>query len=337
MLIYTDYSLKDCNTFSINAKADVFVEITSAQDIETILKRKKYSELLRLILGNGSNMLFTKDFKGIVLKNAIKGISTITETDDCIIIKVCSGENFDDVCAYCAKNRYFGPEFLSGIPGQLGGAVVQNIGAYGHELSMFVQEVEYYNLDTYEVNKINAADCKFGYRQSIFKTELSDAAFILSATLKLAKGKYNPDISYGNLKDKLTDKPILTPIMVRKAVIDTRDEKIPNPKEFGNAGSFYKNPEITESAAKKLKDKFPEVKQFNQPNGLVKIPAGQLIDLCGFKQIPDPKVGVAPSNALIMINLGGATGKDVVAYSKKIQKAVKEKFGVKIEPEVVIC
>ncbi len=335
MLIYTDYSLKDSNTFNIKAKADAFVEIASVQDIDTVLKRKKYSDLPRLILGNGSNMLFTKDFKGIVLKNSIKGIEVITETDDYIIIKVCSGENFDDFAAYCAKNRYYGPEFLSGIPGSMGGAVVQNIGAYGHELSMFVEEVEYYNTESYEINKISAANGKFGYRQSIFKSELAEKAFILSATLKLAKGKYNPDISYGNLKDKLADKPILTPVMVRKAVIDTRDEKIPNPKEFGNAGSFFKNPEISKASAEKLKSQFPELKQFDQPNGTVKIPAGQLIDLCGFKQMPDPNVSVANTNALIMINLGNATGKEIVAYSKKIQKAVKEKFGIKIEPEVV--
>ncbi len=335
MLIYTDYQLEKSNTFNIKAKSDAYVEIASVQDLDSILKRRKYSDMPRLILGNGSNMLFTKDFKGIVLKNSIKGMETITETDDCIIIKVCSGENFDDFAALCAKNRYYGPEFLSGIPGSMGGAVVQNIGAYGHELSMFVQEVEYYNTETYEINKIAAADCNFGYRKSIFKNELAEKAFIISATLRMAKGKYNPDISYGNLKDKLSDKPIVTPVMVRKAVIDTRDEKIPNPKEFGNAGSFFKNPEISSISADKLKTQFPELKQFNQPDGTVKIPAGQLIDLCGFKQMPDPKVSVANSNALIMINLGGATGKDVVAYSKKIQKAVKEKFGIKIEPEVV--
>lgn len=335
MLIYTDYQLEKSNTFNIKAKSDAYAEIASTSDLESILKQQKYSNMPRLILGNGSNMLFTKDFNGIILRSAIKGIEIISETDNEAIIKVGSGENFDNVCDFCVRNNYFGPEFLSGIPGSMGGAVVQNIGAYGHELSMFVQDVEYYNLETYEVKKINAADCKFGYRQSIFKTELSDAAFILSATLKLVKGKYSPDISYGNLKDKLADNPTLTPAMVRKAVIDTRDEKIPNPKEFGNAGSFFKNPEVVQSFAEELKKKFPEIKQFPLENGKVKLAAGQLIDLCGFKQMPDPNVSVANTNALIMINLGGATGKDVVAYSKKIQKTVKEKFGVKIEPEVV--
>jgi len=336
MLFYTDYSLRDSNTFNISAKCDVFAEIASADDIDTVIKRRKYSEMPRLILGNGSNMLFTKNFKGIVLKSAIKGITLITENDSEAIIKVGSGENFDNVCAYCAKNRYFGPEFLSGIPGSTGGAVVQNIGAYGHELSQFAVEVEYYNMETYEVNTISAQECRFGYRESIFKTDLAGKAFILSATLRMPNGKYEPDISYGNLKDKLADSPILTPAIVRRAVISTRDEKIPNPKEFGNAGSFFKNPEIPAKTAQKIKEQFPEVKQFNLPNGNVKLPAGQLIDLCGYKQMPDEKVGVAPSNALIMINLGNASGNDVLAYAKKIQKSVKDKFGVKIEPEVVV-
>lgn len=337
MLFYTDYSLKDSNTFNIKAKSDVFVEITSPQDIDTVLNHKKYSKMPRLILGNGSNMLFTKDFGGIVMKNAIKGIQLITENDSEAIIKVGSGENFDDVCAYCVKNRYFGPEFLSGIPGTVGGAVVQNIGAYGHELSMFAVEVEFYDMETYEINTISSAECGFGYRTSVFKGALAAKAFILSATLKLAKGAYSPDISYGNLKDKLAGRPVITPVMVRKAVIETRDEKIPNPAEFGNAGSFFKNPEISCTLAAKLKTQFPGLKQFAQPDGNVKIPAGQLIDMCGFKQMPDANVGVANTNALIMINLGGATGKEIVAYSNKIQKAVKEKFNIKIEPEVVIC
>lgn len=334
MLIYTDYQLEKSNTFNIKAKADAYVEVASVSDIVSITNRRKYSDMPRMIIGNGSNILFTKDFKGIILKSTIKGIEILSENDSEVILKVGSGENFDDVCAYCAKNRYFGPEFLSGIPGSMGGAVVQNIGAYGHELSMFVQEVEYINMSSLDTNIIAGDKCEFGYRNSIFKRKES-AAFILSATLKLSKGKYNPDISYGNLKDKLSENPILTPAIIRRTVIATRDEKIPNPAEFGNAGSFFKNPEVSKSDAEKLKKNFPELKQFDLPNGNVKLAAGQLIDLCGFKDMPDPKVSVANTNALIMINLGGATGTDVVAYSNKIQKTVKKKFGVKIEPEVV--
>lgn len=334
MLFYTDFQLENSNTFNISAKADFYYEIASRADIDAFVYKRKYFDMKRLILGNGSNVLFTKDFDGVVLKNNMKGVDIITENDDEVIIKVASGENFDDFAALCARKRYCGIENLSGIPGTVGGAAVQNIGAYGQEIKNLISEVEYYSFDNYEINTLKTDECQFGYRSSIFKTDLADKIFITAVTFKLSK-KFTPNISYGNLQEKLGENPILTPAIIRRTIIATRDEKIPNPKEFGNAGSFFKNPEITSAAAKKLKEQFPELKQFDQPNGKVKLSAGQLIDLCGFKQMPDPNVSVANNNALIMINLGNATGKEIVAYSKKIQKAVKEKFGVKIEPEVV--
>lgn len=335
MLLYSDFSLRNSNTFNIDAKAEFYFEIADRQDLDAFIRKRKYFDMPRIILGNGSNMLFTKDVKGVVLKNLLKGIEILQESDDDAVVRVASGEDFDNFVQFCVKKRFFGLENLSGIPGTVGASVVQNIGAYGVEVKSCVQEVEYYDFEHYEFDKISAEDCKFGYRDSVFKSELKDRAFITSVTYKLTK-KFTPVLNYGNLEEKTKDIEILTPAILRRVIIATRNARIPDFKEYGNAGSFFRNPEVTKAAATKLASSFPELKMFDLESGKVKLSAGQLIDLCGFKLTPDPTVGVAETNALIVINLGGAKGKEIVAFAKKIEKAVKEKFGVKLEPEVII-
>ncbi len=335
MIFYTDYSLEGSNTFNIKVKASVFYEVAYRSDLDTLLRKRKFMEMPRLVLGNGSNVLFTKNFRGVVLKNEMKGIQVLKEDEDYAVVKAASGEDFDEFIAYCTKKRFFGTENLSGIPGTVGGAVVQNVGAYGQELKNLIQSVEYYDFDDGDLHTVKCEECNFGYRDSIFKNELKDKTFVTSVTFRLPK-RYEPIVGYGTLQDRLADYNVLTPMIVRKAVLQIRYEKIPDYRKLGNAGSFFKNPDLTAAAAEKLGKEHPEVKMFEQPDGSFKIPAGQLIDLCGFKRTPDPTVGVAYTNALILVNIGGAKGKDVLAFAKKIKKTVKERFGIKLEPEVVI-
>ncbi|MBO7438375.1 MAG: UDP-N-acetylmuramate dehydrogenase [Bacteroidales bacterium] len=336
MIFYTDYSLEGSNTFNIKAKANVFYEVGLREDLDSFVRKRKLMDMPRLVLGNGSNVLFVKKrFKGVVLKNEMKGIDFVSETDDEVLLKVASGEDFDEFIAFCLKKHLHGAENLSGIPGSVGGAVVQNIGAYGQELRNLVRSVEYFDFEDYEMHTIDNAGCKFGYRDSVFKNELKDKTFITSATFALSK-KYVPIVGYGALQERLAGFAVLTPMLVRRAILALRFEKIPDVKQYGNAGSFFKNPDISPEEARKLAVKHPEVKMFEQEDGMFKIPAGQLIDLCGFKRTPDPTVGVAYTNALIVMNLGGAKGKEILEFAKKIKKAVKQRFGIKLEPEVVV-
>lgn len=326
MLLYSDFSLKGSNTFNVEAKADIYFEISDRKDLDTFVRKRKYFDMPRLVLGNGSNVLFTKDFKGAVLKNSMTGIKTLSEDAETATLQVASGEDFDAFIEYCIKNRLYGLENLSGIPGSLGGAVVQNAGAYGIEVKDFVQEVEYYDFDTFEVGKLTAQECKFGYRDSVFKNGLRNKIFIMSVTLKLYK-RFSPVLNYGNLDREVSEIRVLTPMILRRVILAIRYEKIPDWHNYGSAGSFFKNPEITREKADTLLQKFPMVKTYPQENGNVKLPAGQLIDLCGFKNIvsDDMKVGVAKTNALIIVNLTNtAKGREIAAFAKKIEKAVKE-------------
>ena len=336
MVFYTDYTLEGSNTFNIKAKANVFYEVGLQSDLDTFVRKRKFMEMPRLVLGNGSNVLFTKKrYKGVVLKNELHGIEVLDETPEEVFVKVASGEDFDEFVSFCLKKHYHGAENLSGIPGSVGGAVVQNIGAYGQELQNLIKEVEYYDFDDYEVHTLDCSGCKFGYRDSIFKNELKDKTFILSATFRMSK-RYEPIIGYGTLQERLSDYKVLTPMLVRRTVLAIRFEKIPDPKQYGNAGSFFKNPDISPALAKKISLGHPEVKMFIQPDGSYKVPAGQLIDLCGYKRNPDPNVCVAHTNALIIMNLGEAKGKEILEYAKKIKRSVKARFNIKLEPEVVI-
>jgi UDP-N-acetylmuramate dehydrogenase len=337
MLLYSDFSLKDSNTFNLAAKAEYYFEIAERQDLESFIRKRRYFEMPRIILGNGSNIVFSKDFKGVVLKNLLSGIEVLQDDDNQAVVKVSSGEDFDKFVDFCVKKHYFGLENLSGIPGTIGASAVQSIGAYGVDVKNYIQEVEYYDFADYSFKTIKGEDCKFGYRDSIFKNDLKDNAFVTSVTFKLEK-KFVPILDYDYLRQRLSEFQILTPNIVRRVILAIRSERIPDFRQFGNAGSFFKNPELTKAAAEKLKAQFPELKAYEQENGKVKLAAGQLIDLCGFKKTEEgAKVGVAKNNALIMLNLGNATGKDILAYAKKIEKTVKEKFGIKLEPEVVIC
>ncbi|MBQ9213615.1 MAG: UDP-N-acetylmuramate dehydrogenase, partial [Bacteroidales bacterium] len=251
MLLYSDFSLTELNTFNLEAKAELYAEISDKSDIESFVRKRKYLEMPRIVLGNGSNIVFSsKSFKGVVLKNSIKGIEVLEENEEQIVVKVASGEDFDSFVEYCVKKRFNGLENLSGIPGSIGGSVVQNIGAYGVEIKDYVQEVEYYDFTDFCFKKINAADCKFAYRDSVFKSVMKDT-FITAVTLRLYK-KFQPVLGYGNLMERISGINVLTPMILRKVILGIRFEKIPDYKQYGSAGSFFKNPEITKSASEKL-------------------------------------------------------------------------------------
>lgn len=336
MLIYSDYLLKNSNSFNINAKAEFLVEISSIDDLTDFMRKTKFKKSKRFILGNGTNTLFTSDFKGVVLKNNLKGVEISSQTDEKVEIKVSSGENFDDFVGYCAKNRFCGIENLSGIPGSVGGAAFQNAGAYGQEVAQVVKQVDVFDFSTGTIKNFSQENCKFGYRNSIFKNPDSENLFIISVTFQLSK-KFVPQIEYGSLKELFKENSVLTPMIVRRKIVELRNEKLPDYKQFGNAGSFFKNPEIPLKKAESIKKQFPDLKIYPLQNGEnVKLSAAQLIDICGFKQNPDPKVGVWENQALVVVNNGAATGKEILSFAKKIIKTVKEKFSVELQPEVCI-
>ena len=287
------------------------------------------------ILGGGSNILFRSDFDGLVIHMAGKGIEITDQNEEYVYIKANAGEVWDDFVAFCVNNGFGGTENLSLIPGTVGASPVQNIGAYGVEIKDLVHEVEIFLPDSEKIEILTNADCKFDYRNSIFKNELKGKAIVTSVTYKLKK---NPELKFNykelNIRMSAFENPGISD--VRNTVIDIRTEKLPDPAEIPNAGSFFKNPVIPDELFKKLEIEYPGLVNFPAGVSQAKLSAGQLIDLCGWKKMQDGNVAVHPRQALVIINKNNATGKEIIEFSKKIQDSVYNKFGVNIEPEVNI-
>ncbi len=336
MNIRKNVDLKGLNTFGINVKAKNFVEIEKEEDLKEIFVSKEYSDKRKFVLGGGSNILLTKDIEELTLKISIPGIKVIDEDKSFVFVEAGAGVKWHELVEYCIERNYGGIENLSLIPGTVGAAPIQNIGAYGQEVKDVLFSLNGVFISGGKAASFNNKECEFGYRNSIFKTELKGKFVISSVKLKLSK---NPEInlSYGNLKDEF-EKLNLAEVTIEdvSAVVSSiRKSKLPDPSITGNAGSFFKNPEVSFDSFEKLKEKFPGIIGYKKENGF-KLAAGWLIEKCGWKGKRIGNAGVHPKQALVLINYGNASGVEILELSKKIKESVKEKFDVNLEYEVNI-
>ena len=338
MQIQKNVSLKSFNTFGINVKTAYFYEIKTVEELIVFLQENKkvlYEPLL--ILGGGSNILFTKDFPGIVLRNNISGIQTIREDEDNAWVQVGAGKNWHTFVLHCIDLGYGGIENLSLIPGTVGAAPMQNIGAYGVEIKDVFEQLEAIHIETGELSYFTNNDCRFGYRESIFKNIYKDKFIITSVTLKLSK---HPIIntSYGAIEQTLQSMGITSPGIqdVSNAVIHIRQSKLPDPAAIGNAGSFFKNPIIEKTVYENLKAEYPEIPGYEVSPHEMKVPAGWLIEQCGWKGKRFGDVGVHKNQALVLVNYGNAAGEAVKELAFTISASIAEKFSIELTPEVNI-
>lgn len=328
-------SLQHLNTFGIDVKADEYVEIKSIDEAKVLCRTFNLTDRQILILGGGSNVLFTGDVKGMVIRNLIKGITITAENDEHVWVKAMSGEVWHEFVLWSIDRNLGGLENLSLIPGCVGAAPMQNIGAYGVEVKNTVHEVEAIRIRDGKLITFNNTDCKFGYRESIFKQESKGKYIIVSVTFRLNKQpKFNT--SYGAIQQILEKNGITAPTVkdISDAVIEIRSSKLPNPKVLGNAGSFFKNPEIPNEQYAALKEKYPEMTGYPAANQCTKVAAGWLIEQCGWKGKQVGHTGSHKDQALVLVNYGGATGQEIWQLAMDIQQSVQDKFGIKIVPEV---
>lgn len=337
MVIYQNISLKPYNTFGIDVKAAEFVECNTAEEVQVLCRTFNLSEREILVLGGGSNILLTQDFKGMVVKMNLKGIAKVNETDEHVFLKANSGENWHQFVLHCIEKGYGGVENLSLIPGCVGAAPMQNIGAYGVEIKDCFEELNAVEISTGMLVKFTNQECKFGYRESIFKNLAKGKYIIVSVTFKLSK---NPVVntSYGAIKDMLAQQGITHPGIkeVSDAVIAIRQSKLPDPKVLGNSGSFFKNPEIPKEQFQKLQESFPSIPGYATADNNMKVPAGWLIEQCGWKGKRVGNTGAHKDQALVIVNYGDATGYEIYRVALEIQQNVRDKFGIHITPEVNI-
>lgn len=327
-------SLLPYNTFRIDVKAKYFVEVSSIDDLHALLKTDEFLNNDRFILGGGSNLLLTKDFNGLVIRLGIKGIKVCEEDND-VYVEAGAAEVWNDFVQYTVQRGYAGLENLSLIPGTVGASPIQNIGAYGVEMKDCFYSLEAFNLETSELQKFSKAQCKFSYRESIFKHELKNKYLITSVTFKLSKTP-NLKLHYGAIEEELLKRNISTPTIVdvAKVVSEIRVSKLPDPSTIGNSGSFFKNPIIESSEFEQLKKQFPDIVNYPSSDGKVKLAAGWLIEQCGWKGKQIGNVGTWKNQALVIVNHGNASGKEVYDFSELIIQSVFERFGVSLEREV---
>ncbi|KAB1067822.1 UDP-N-acetylmuramate dehydrogenase [Tamlana haliotis] len=336
MQIEQNTSLKPFNTFGIDAKAKHFVSVDDIEELKKVLSLEDYPN--KLILGGGSNMLLTKDFEGLVIKLGFKGIEVIAEDDEFVTVKVQAGEVWHDFVLWTINNDFGGIENLSLIPGNVGTAPIQNIGAYGVELKDSFESCEAISIASKDMHSFRKEDCHFGYRNSIFKQEAKGKYIITSVNFKLTKKNHKQHVHYGAIASELEKEGISTPTIqdISKAVISIRQSKLPDPKVIGNCGSFFKNPVISKKAYEQLTENFPDMPSYPVSDDDVKVPAGWLIEKAGFKGKTFGHYGVHKNQALVLVNYGGATGEEILNLSQLIQKTVNQLFGIAIEAEVNI-
>lgn len=338
MKIQQNFSLKNHNTFGVDVSARFFAEVTSSDELLEAINHSKIQSFPMLFLGGGSNVLFTKDFEGAVIQLDLKGISEEIINENEVFVTSKAGENWHEFVQYSLGKNYGGLENLSLIPGNVGTSPMQNIGAYGTEIKDTFVSCKVLNLGTLEVEEFNHEKCRFGYRESIFKREGKGKYVILEVTFKLTRKDHFIKTEYGAIQSELKKSGIENPTIqdVSKAVINIRQSKLPDPKLIGNAGSFFKNPSVPMAQFLEVQKRYPEMP--NYPNGdLVKIPAGWLIEQCGWKGKQIGNVASHQLQALVIVNAtGNATGKEIYDFSTKIIDSVKEKFGIELEREVNI-
>lgn len=333
MEILEDYSLKGLNTFGISVNSRYFISIRSTKELREVLSMDIAQSKPILIMGGGSNILFTEDFPGLIILNNIKGIEIIEENNDEVLVSAGGGEVWQDLVTFSLDNNLGGIENLSLIPGSVGAAPIQNIGAYGVELKEVMESLEAIELATGEKRTFYNADCDFGYRNSIFKKELKDKYLITNVKFKLSRSpKLNT--TYGAINSLLKERGIEDPTIkdISNAVIEIRQSKLPDPAHLGNAGSFFKNPVLDKIDFEGLKLTFPDIPGYMNDE-LVKIPAAWLIEQCGWKGKRFDNIGVHDKQPLVLVNHGGGTGKDLSDLAKKIKESVVTKFGIELEAE----
>jgi UDP-N-acetylmuramate dehydrogenase len=334
--IIENVSLKALNTFGVESHAGLFTDIKSEKDLLDVFHQQALSNNSILVLGGGSNMLFTKDFEGLVIHMGIKGIRS-QEDADVVLVTAGGGEVWNDLVNYCVANNFAGMENLSLIPGSVGASPIQNIGAYGVELMDIFHSCRAFELETGLFREFQKQECNFSYRDSIFKNELKNKYVITEVTYKLSK-TFVPKLSYGAIIQELKERGILNPSIknVSDVVSSIRVSKLPDPATIGNAGSFFKNPVITFSKFRHIQSAFPDIIHYVVDNEYVKLAAGWLIEQCGWKGKTVGHTGTWKNQALVLVNHGNATGEEILNLSADIIKSVHIKFGVMLEREVNI-
>jgi UDP-N-acetylmuramate dehydrogenase len=333
-----NFSLQPYNTFGVDAKARYFAEIHSIEELKKTIDLANTESLAILFLGGGSNILLTKDFEGLAIKLSLKGVHEDFVNENEVLVTAKAGENWHEFVIFCLEKNYGGLENLSLIPGNVGTSPMQNIGAYGTEIKDIFVSCTVLNLENLQLETFNLEQCKFGYRDSFFKQEGKGKYVILEVTFKLTRQNHKIKTEYGAIKSELENLGIETPTIqdISKAVINIRQSKLPDPKKIGNAGSFFKNPTILLTQFEELQQKFENIQGY--PNGdFVKVPAGWLIEQCGWKGKQIGNVASHKLQSLVIVNATGlATGKEIFDFSTEIINSVKEKFGIELEREVNI-
>lgn len=329
-----DFSLAKLNTFGVSASASVYLPVYSDDVLFAMRSDPALSLLPRLILGGGSNMLFTRDFSGLVLHMQQRGVRIADEDGDFVYVEAAAGENWHVLVMWTLQQGFGGLENLSLIPGNVGAAPIQNIGAYGVELNEVFHSLRAFDFETGEIIVLDRVQCAFGYRDSVFKQHLRDRVVVLSVTFALPR-KWVANVRYAELANELERMNCTapTPQQVSEAIIAIRTRKLPDPAHIGNAGSFFKNPVVSRELRDALLVRFPQLVSHAQPDGQYKLAAGWLIDQCGWKGKALGKAGVYYKQALVLVNLGGATGGDIAQLAAAIQQDVRERFGVELHPE----
>lgn len=336
MQVQENISLKFYNTFGIDAKAKFFCEINSEKELADALRLEEYPN--KFILSGGSNMLITKDIEALVLHINIKGITILKEDDDHVLLKIMAGENWHQMVLWTLENNYGGLENMSLIPGNTGTAPIQNIGAYGVELKDSFESCDAMEIATQQIHKFTKEDCQFGYRDSYFKNKGKGKFVITSVNLRLTKKHHILNTSYGAIEAQLENDSITDPTIkdISNAVITIRQSKLPDPTELGNSGSFFKNPLVSKSEFEKFSKIYPEAPYYKVSEERYKIPAGWLIEQCGFKGKRFGDAGVHKNQALVLVNYGNATGEEIIKLAFDIINTVEKKFGIRMSPEVNI-
>ncbi len=335
MEILENHSLLKYNTFGIDISAKFFSSIDTVDSLSEVLNNKTYKNKNKLILGGGSNILFTQNQDALVLLNQIKGIKVEAENAKSWVISAGGGENWHGFVLHCIEKGYAGIENMSLIPGSVGASPIQNIGAYGTEVKDVFEWLEAYHIPTGKVHRFSHLDCKFGYRESVFKNKLKGEYFIIKVAYRLTKNP-NLNTSYGAINKALEEMKITSPTLknISDAVISIRESKLPDPEKIGNSGSFFKNPIIENSILNKVKETYPELTSYPASDTHSKVAAGWLIDKAGWKGKTLNNYGVHKHQALVLVNYGGATGKEIYDLSSEIIHSVKEKYGIELEREV---
>ncbi len=334
MEIHAHFSLKNHNTFGIEAKAKKFVAVHSIAELKTVLQQNPTEK--KFILGGGSNMLLTQDIEALVIHVDLKGKRIVKEEEDFVWVESQAGENWHEFVLWTIDQNFGGLENMSLIPGNVGTTPIQNIGAYGTEIKDTFISCEALSIVKQETKTFLKEACHFGYRESIFKNEAKDKYIITSVVFKLTKRNHVINISYGDITTELAKNNVTNPTLkeVSNAVIAIRQSKLPDPKELGNSGSFFKNPILLKSDFKKIQQQFPEMKYYDISETEVKVPAGWLIEQAGFKGKRFGDAGIHKNQALVLVNYGGATGQEILNVSKNIQETIFKTFGIHIEAEV---